>query len=373
MDQPDVKPIIEAATAETSTHKRRRTHQHRPRHSKLRKLNADVYTSANPPHSQAPPRTDHHHAADGPRWWPPLPAASTVARLLTAAAVLCTIVGICVPDAIPERLLDALDDCRQQFETEFNAFVHDNDDRSAAAAADPFARTVRQLHEQVAHQNAALAAIERMLRNHSHAAAPARLSAAALIGGSGTGKTLSVGIAMREWLAGHGHVLHHVWSPTQPGQPYQLAAFSRYQRNLLVVDSIPPRHAADIRRWHSELMAGRMVWPDGRQRRIGAPVLAVYVFNVPTFGLTDVQRLDETVAALQRTLETAESDDAVIVPIVFEQLGRAGGQLRECIERERRRLGADELSEAQRLLIEEGIDVRQSGCKHVGARMAMYL
>lgn len=330
--------------------------------------------------------------------------------------------------------------CRQHFEHEFDAFVNaDADDDTSGYTAkpepiDPFASFVQLCGQQIAHQHAALADIERVLRQHRTRTDKHRTThrgfrtvsnidnaaSMALLGGSGTGKSLTVGILMREWLLhGYGNVVHYVWPFVGAAsvananddddervdeeaaiRHLQLPAvraqtidqLSRYEPNVLVVDGIPGTvgHAAAVRRYHSEVV--RIAH---EQRYLRQPLLVVYVLNVWTASVREdalgrLQPLVQDVgrridgiraellrpAAVVAAAEIADNGVAAssVVPIVYESL-RSSEQLRECIdvERQRLRLPAEAVTEAHVELIGAGIDVRQSGCKHVSARMAMYV
>lgn len=310
--------------------------------------------------------------------------------------------------------------CRQHFEHEFHAaFADVNDDeadknsrrRSLTSNRDRIDATVRDLNYYVAHQSEALHRIEFVLRNHSrlsnvsaalqpHLDDDRPLSAMALIGGSGTGKTLTVNILMRRWLAqNNGHLLHFIWPADKSDMLGEITAdLSRYSHNLCVIDGIPAAQYDHVQLLHRGVAA--FVRDRGSSSRFGgrraASVLIVYVLTVPTHQASSVRERENLMRQARETMQVAG-----IVPVGFEAM-KTTEQLQECVRREHRRRHRQQLSalrrqraffedqdeeevsnpadeeavilrEDQLRLILEGIEPEQSGCKHIGARMSMYL
>lgn len=215
---------------------------------------------------------------------------------------------------------------------------------------------IRKIRESVLHQDFALSELDHLLEIHK------KITSMAIIGPTGTGKTLTASI-LQQYFTWPENVVHLIWpleSNSLPHASYNSAFWKLTNRgqNLLIVDQIPYGSESRIAIFHQRLLDYLT------EQRMKAIIL--FVFSVPTF-------LDDQLRHLESNINQVASFNKAngIEPIIFQSITTTQA-VRSCVEKAQSDLGLTQLTNAQIEEIVASIDAPRSGCKKVHAKTALY-
>lgn len=182
----------------------------------------------------------------------------------------------------------------------------------------------------------------------------------ALVGGSGVGKTLTCNILQSnfQWP---GNVLYFVWSGVRSTSSNYYKILTWMKQNLkkcgaylVIIDSIDITYSETIQELNEEI----------RQEfhGSGVSILAVFVFNLPSYSDDDLNTLDGKRLRLMNNLRGITTIN--FRPFDYDDVER-------CIVLESAKLNVM-LSDEEIREIFEYVDVSRSGCKLIHSKIAMY-
>lgn len=186
------------------------------------------------------------------------------------------------------------------------------------------------------------------------------ITSIAFIGGTGTGKTLTANI-IKETFPWKENIFQYNWSPivSKSKQIYKMIKefknLFKCGHNLVIIDDLQIDDVDGIIEFNHLMMND---WESLRYK-----VFIIYIFNLHSYHINDRQQLNEHKERLNLNLPN-------IIPMLFNQL--TNEDLEKCINLESKNL-AITLDKVQINEIIKNINVKQSGCKNVNAKVSLYI